>query len=172
MHIYKGDIHNARDEKIPAVLEYQTVMQNLKGSLDANHPVIQTAFQKWLATRFEIEEAGLLEQAETAGLCECWPFENYKTKAQPIKRFPPQKPNKARRSGHVVVKFDLDDEGKTKNIETVSSSDRLFEKSALASVKKWQYSKLKADENPDNRKGITSRIIYKIFNERGEIIPE
>jgi len=172
VRIYKGDIHIARDEKIPAILEYQTVMRNLEGSLEADHPLIKSAFQRWLATRFEIEEAGLLSQAEAAGLCECWPFENYKDKAQPLKRVPPVMPRQARRSGHVVVKFDLDNTGETMNVEKLSSSDRIFDKAAVNSVKKWQYSKLAAGDNPENRTGIISRVNFRLFNNRGEIIPE
>jgi TonB family protein len=172
IRIFKGNSHYNLDEKIKAALEYQVLMQNLEGQVPADHPVVNLAFKNWMKTRSELEDAGRLEEAETAGLCECWPFENYKDKAVPLKRVPPRMPSSARRSGHVYVTFDVDPDGTPENIEIVSSSSKKFEQPALKSVEKWQYSKLEPDADPENRKGISTKIVYRLRDRSGNIIPE
>ncbi len=179
IHLFKGNSHyelanksDDIDEKINAALEYQVVMQNLEGKIPADHVFVKTAFQSWMKTRSEIEEAGFLEKAENEGLCECWPFENYKDKAIPLKRIPPKMPSNARSSGHVFVKFDVTDDGKPENIKVVSSSKKLFESSALKSVEKWVYSKREDGSDPENRKNITTKIRYKLQDRSGNNIPE
>ena len=179
IHIFKGNSHydlaNKTDdveEKIKAALEYQVVMQNLEGNIPSDHPFVQTAFTSWMKTRSDIEDSGLLEKAEQAGLCECWPFEDYKNKAVPLKRVPPRMPSSARSSGHVYVKFDVNDAGQPVNISVVSSSRKLFEKSAVKSVENWKYSKLQPDTDPENRKDISAKITYRLTNSTGNIVPE
>lgn len=179
IHIFKGNSHydlasktGDIEEKIKAALEYQIVMQNLEGRLSANHPFITTAFGSWMKARSDIEDAGMLETAEAAGLCECWPYEDYKDKAIPLKRVPPNMPSSARRSGHVYVKFDVNDAGKPENIVVISSSRSMFEKSAINSVKRWKYSKLQPDADPNNRKNISTKITYLLTNSSGYLIPE
>ena len=117
----KGDSLKAMDKPILAALEYQHVMQNLEGEIPSDHPFVETAFKSWLTTRSGLEEAGRLDEAEQAGLCECWPFEDYKNKVVPLKRTPPPKSpavfNKGKHSGHVFVLFDVDDSGSTYNIK-------------------------------------------------------
>jgi len=171
IHLFKGNSHNKLalknddvEEKINAALEYQIVMQNLEGKLPADHVFVKMAFTSWMHTRSEIEDAGALEQAERSGLCECWPFENYKDKVVPLKRVPPIMPKSARSSGHVYVKFDVNEKGKPENISVVSSSNKLFGN--------WVYSKSGEDVDPENRKNITSKITYRLADRRGNIIPE
>jgi len=178
VRLFKGNSHKKLEEEIEAALEYQVVMQNLEGQLPADHVFVETAFQKWMTTRWEIEEAGLLEEAEAKGLCECWPYENYKTKAIPLKRVPPIMPRYAERSGHVFVKYDVSEVGKPENVSVVSSSQSLFEKAALESVEKWSFTKLTAEMkaepefNPDDRKNLTTKITFILSTEIGKIIPE
>ncbi|PHR61455.1 MAG: hypothetical protein COA43_03675 [Robiginitomaculum sp.] len=179
IYLYKGNSHydlsvktNDIDEKIKAALEFQIVMQNLQGLLPAKHPFVRSAFVSWMKIRSDIANADMLEKAENAGLCECWPYENYKDKAVPLKRVPPKMPSSARRSGHVYVKFDVNDEGKPENIHVVSSSNSMFEKSAIQSVGKWKYSKLEPNVAPKNRKNIATTISYRLSDSSGNIIPE
>ena len=170
--IYKGDVLRAQGDKVSAVLEYQTVMQSLKDSFSPDHPIVEKPFQKWLSTRYEVEEAGLMAEAEALGLCECWPFENYKSKPLPLVRVPPVMPRAADRSGSVIVRFDLNDKGKPSNIKKVSSSKALFDKPALKSVEKWVYSEMTPDQKIENRKNITTLIRFRLSNSKGELIPE
>ncbi len=179
VRIYKGDSHLSLskkdediDQSINAALEYQVVMQNLEGKLPAKHPFIREAFTGWMRTRSDIENAGMLEKAEAAGLCECWPFENYKNKVVPLKRIPPIMPRNARRSGHVYVTFDVKEDGTTENIKAASASDKVFEEPALKSVQAWEYSRLDAESDPENRKNISSKITFILSDSRGNRIPE
>ena len=125
-----------------------------------------------MKARSDIEDAGMLETAEKAGLCECWPYENYKHKAVPLKRVPPKMPSSARTSGHVYVKFNVNDKGKPENIRVVSSSKSMFEKSAIRSVEKWKFSKITLGVDPKNRKDIITKITYRLSDRAGNIIPE
>lgn len=182
VRFFKGDSHLALSQqrkddnhKILGTLEYQHVMQNLEGSLDAEHPFIKRAFQKWMKSRSELEDKGLLREAEQAGLCECWPYENYKDKAVPLERIPGKVPSaalRAGRSGHVIVKFDVDDAGKPANLEVVSSSHDMFHESALKAVSKFKYSQYEDGTDRNNRKGITTKMTYRVTDSRGNILPE
>lgn len=179
IRVFKGDSHydlsekqDDLNEKINAALEYQVVMQNLEGTLPSDHSFVKEAFHRWMKTRSEIEEAGDLEKAEAAGLCECWPFEDYKDKVVPLERVPPMMPRRAKRSGHVNVLFDVDDKGSPENIEIVSSSHPVFEEAAVKSIKEWKFSKAEGGSDPKDRLGISNKITFRLTNERGTIIPE
>lgn len=182
IRFFKGDSHadlatrkNDDNQQIMAALEYQHVMQNLEGQLKAEHPFINAAFQKWMSTRSALEDKGLLRDAEQAGLCECWPFENYKNKAVPIERLPGKVPDAALRlgrSGHVYLKFDVNDAGMTENITVVSSSDPIFHESALKAASKFKYSKFEPGTDRANRQGLTTKMNYRVTDSRGNILPE
>lgn len=174
--LFKGKSLDAMGHKIPAALVYQDVMQNLEGSLASDHPFVNHAFSKWMWIRNDIERAGDLEKAEEAGLCECWPFEDYKGKALPILRVPPIMPRRAERSGHVIVKFDLNETGLPINITKVSASSEVFVKSALKSVEGWRFSPIENvpndDYDPKDRQSIINTITFKLSDENGRLIPE
>ncbi|MBL4870853.1 MAG: hypothetical protein JKX72_07860 [Robiginitomaculum sp.] len=124
--LYKADFLKLDKQNIAALLQYQSVMQNVKGKLPSDHPFVAKAFRKWIGLRFEIEENGRLAEAEAAGMCECWPFEDYNSQLQPIRRFPPKMPSGTQRSGHVIVKYDVNDAGKVTKIEIVGSTSKLL----------------------------------------------
>lgn len=163
-------------DRLPAALQFQDVMQNLEGQLDAEHPFVNQAFSRWIWLRNEIERDGELEKAEEAGLCKCWPFNEYINKAVPAIRIPPIMPRRAKRSGHVIINYDVDDEGIPYNITEVSSSSKVFVEAALKSVEAWRHvnvaDETHADFNPDSRKNITSTITFLLSDESGRIIPE
>ncbi len=182
IRFFKGDSHvdiatKQKDEnqRIKGALEYQYVMQNLEGKLEAEHPFINAAFQKWMSSRAALEDKGLLRDAEQAGLCECWPFENYKNKAVPIERMPGEVPRAALRigrSGHVYLRFDVTDEGVPENISVVSSSDAMFHDSAIEAARKFKYSKYEEGTDRANRKGLTTKMTYRVTDYKGNILPE
>lgn len=174
--LFKGKSLDAMGKKIPAALVYQDVMQNLEGNLEPDHPFVSHAFGKWMWIRNDIERAGDLEKAEAAGLCECWPYDNYKNQPFPLVRTPPIMPPRAERSGHVVVMFDLTDTGLPVNITKVSASSEVFVKSALKSVEGWRFSAVsdKTDEDfdPEARKALTNVIRFRLSDVDGSFIPE
>jgi len=77
LNLYKGDTLRKSGKPIDALLSYQGLMQNLKGELSSDHPFVKRAFAEWVSVRSELEESGQLEEAEAAGLCKCWPYEDY-----------------------------------------------------------------------------------------------
>ena len=170
--LYRADLLKEKDDKLTALLQYQEIMQNVEGMVDFNHPYVNKAFTQWLLLRSEFEAQGKMAELEAAGVCECWPYEDYKDKLIPLKRIPPIMPGIARRSGHVVLKYSVTDEGKPVDLEVVSSTERLFEKAALKSISKWIYSR-KTDNEPENaRQGIITTITFKLSDESGNHIPE
>lgn len=175
LRVYKGDSFKALDQPILAALEYQSVMQNLEGKLPAEHPFVNLAFNNWMKTRSGLEDAGRLDEAERAGVCECWPFEDYKNKVQPIKRTPPKMPSKFMRggnSGHVIVQYDVNDTGEPINIRAISSTSPILNRAATDSVKYWKYEKRGPDDEAKNWTGISTKISFRLMDAGGRILPE
>jgi len=172
LKLFKGNSLRGVDKPIEAALEYQTVMQNLEGAIPAEHPFVKTAFTQWMLTRSELEDAGRLDEAEQAGLCECWPYENYKNQALPLLRVPPRMPSRARRSGHVNVMFDVSAEGKPINIKVINSTEKIFEKPTLDSVAKWRYQAAVDAPEDQARKDVTNKVTFRLTDMGGRLIPE
>lgn len=168
----RADILKKMDRDLEAALQYQEVMQNVEGELPSDHSYVNKAFASWMHLRYMFEESGLLEQAEQAGLCECWPYENNKDKVVPLKRIPPIFPRNGMTSGHVQLIFDITDEGKPENPRVISSTHRVFEGPALKALDQWVYTKKTEEEPVGARKEISTRITFILTDERGRKIPE
>jgi len=173
VRIYKGDTLRNKKDPISAALEYQVVMQNLEGKLEKDHPFVKEAFNKWLFMRSLINDSDKNEEAIAAGVCKCWPYDEMRAdSAIPVMRIPPVMPRTARRSGHVNFKFDVNDEGNPVNIEVVSATEKRFIKPALKSLKAWEYDPIADDDNPETRKGIVTKITFRLTDERGRLLAE
>ncbi|WP_154813602.1 energy transducer TonB [Hellea balneolensis] len=173
VRIYKGDTLRNKKDPIKAALEYQVVMQNLEGTLDKDHPFVKSAFGKWLWMRSLINDSDKNEEALEAGVCKCWPYDEMRAdSAIPVMRIPPIMPSRARRSGHVNFKFDVSDEGKPINVEVVSATEDVFVKPATKSLKEWDYEPIQEDDTPESRKGLVTKITFRLTDERGNILPE
>ncbi len=169
---YRADILKSMEKPIPSLLQYQELMLNLKEKLPAEHPFINRAFLRWINLRTLLEQDGRLKEAEIAGLCECWPFSDYKNKIIPLKRIPPIMPRKALRSGHVNLMFDVDETGKPFNIKALESSAHIFIKPALDSVAKWEYSAVSKENRDKTYDNVVSRITFMLTDRNGSLIPE
>jgi TonB family protein len=172
LKLFKGNVLKDTDEPIKAALEYQDVMQNLEGTLPSDHVFIDTAFKEWLSIRTDFEEQGRGEEAEAKGVCKCWPYDEFKGDIIPLERIPPIMPRNARRSGHVNVVFDVDENGKPFNIRVLNSTETIFEKPSIESVKKWKYANLEEVEDRKVRKDVSNKIVFRLTNSNGKIIPE
>lgn len=170
--LYRADVLRNDNKDLEAALAYQEVMQNVEGDLPVEHPYVKRAFGEWMSLRFEFEEKGTLENAEQAGLCQCWPFEEMKKRLQPLKRTPPVMPRSASRSGHANVLFDLNEDGKPVNISIINSTEPKFEKPSMEAVENWVYSAADEESNPADRKDIAVKITYQLVDRSGNIIPE
>lgn len=171
-HLYAGYGKEGQDKLIPAAMSYQVVMQNLEGQLPRNHPFMMRALGRWMTMRGQIVRAGLKDEAEQAGMCECWPYDKKRNEAvQPIKRVPPVMPSNAWQSGFSIVEFDLDDEGNTINQKLLESwPEKVWDKSSIRSVKRWKYSPKTAAEKPSDRTGIITTIRYQLAGPNGKLI--
>lgn len=171
-HLYSGYGLEGQDKLIPAAMSYQVVMEDLEGSLPRNHPFMMRALGRWMTMRGQIVRAGLKEEAEAAGMCECWPYDKKRNEAvRPIKRVPPDMPSGAWQSGFSIVEFDLDDEGNTINAELLESwPEKIWDKSSLRAVGKWKYSPKTAEETASDRTGIITTIRYQLAGRNGKLI--
>ena len=172
LKLFKGNVLKDSDKPIKAALEYQDVMQNLEGKLPADHAFINAAFKEWLNIRSDFEEQGRAEEAEAQGVCKCWPYDEYRGDVIPLVRIPPLMPRNARRSGHVQVIFDVDESGKPFNIRVLSSTEPVFERPSIESVKKWKFANLDDVADRKVRKDVTNKIIFRLTNSQGKLIPE
>ena len=171
-YLIKGEILNQADRPIDAALALQVVMQNLEDEVPADHPFIDSAFSQWMRARGMIEVDGLTDAALEAGVCKCWPYDERSTAMPlPLVRIPPQMPSRARRSGHVMVRFDVDATGSPVNVVPVAATDRLYVKPSVKSVEKWKY-ELNDEIADEDRKGFMSKVTFRLVNERGQVIPE
>jgi protein TonB len=92
--------------------------------------------------------------------------------AQPLVRIPPIMPARAERSGHCKVKFDVSPEGQPFNVVATFCSQSVFKRASTKSVQKWKYNPKIVDGRATARKGVESRITFRLADERGNIIPE
>ncbi len=92
--------------------------------------------------------------------------------AQPLVRIPPIMPPRAEKSGHCRVKFDVSPEGQPFNVVATFCTETLFKRASTKSVQKWKYNPKIVDGRATARKGVESKITFKLADERGRIIPE
>ncbi|MEP3891157.1 MAG: energy transducer TonB [Hellea sp.] len=92
--------------------------------------------------------------------------------AQPLVRIPPIMPPRAEKSGHCRVRFDVSPEGAPFNVTATYCTQSLFERSTIKSVTKWKYNPKIVDGRSVARKGVESKISFKLTDERGRLIPE
>ena len=92
--------------------------------------------------------------------------------AQPLVRIPPIMPPRAEKSGHCRVRFDVSPEGQPFNVVATFCTERLFERASTKSVQKWKYNPKIVDGRSTARKGVETKITFRLADERGNIIPE
>ena len=170
--LYSGYGKEGQDDLIPAAMEYQEVMTNVENKLPKNHPFVSRALGRWLNMRHRIVREGLLEEAEAAGMCECWPYDKKRNESiQPIKRVPPVMPRNAWQSGFSLVEFDLDDVGNVINPRLLESwPEEVFDKSSIKAVKQWKYTPRAAEEVDGDRTDIVTTIRYVLTASDGRVI--
>jgi len=92
--------------------------------------------------------------------------------AQPLVRIPPIMPPRADKSGHCLVRFDVDPGGQPFNVDAYSCSQSVFKRATVKSVERWKYQPKIVDGLATSRKGVESKITFKLADENGRIIPE
>jgi len=92
--------------------------------------------------------------------------------AQPLVRIPPIMPPRAEKSGHCRVRFDVSPEGAPFNVVDTYCTQSVFKRASIKSVQKWKYNPKIVDGRSVARKGVESKITFRLTDERGKIIPE
>lgn len=94
------------------------------------------------------------------------------TNEQPILRFAPSMPQRADRSGHCNVRFNVSAKGVPYDIETTYCTQSLFQRATMKSVAKWKYRPRIQNGQAVSMTGVTNRVVYRLMDEQGNIIPE
>ncbi len=92
--------------------------------------------------------------------------------AIPHVRVPPIMPLRAQRSGHCAVSFDVSVEGAPFNIQTPYCSDSIFKRATVKSVARWKYKAKIQNGQPVMRRNVRNKVIFRLLDDRGNIIPE
>ena len=86
--------------------------------------------------------------------------------AIPVRRFPPDYPTDALWAGvegFALMRFDVNEEGRTENVEVVYSIPyREFGEEGLRSVRRWRYEPATEDGVPVVRRGMVTRLDYQL----------
>jgi TonB family protein len=174
-NLYHGFAYEYEDNVFDAALSYQKVMEYV-GDLDyETHPIVGRALGRWSHMRTRLQTSGEYDDAVKSGLCECWPYDVERNESvQPITRVPPLFPRKALRSGvsgYTIVQFDLDDDGNTINPKAIVSwPPEFYEKAALESLAKWEYSPRAEGETDADRTNLITTIRFQIQDKSGNPI--
>ncbi len=92
--------------------------------------------------------------------------------AQPRIRVPPGMPDKADRSGHCFMRFNVSPQGSPYEIQAIKCSQSLFERNSIKAVQKWKYAPKIVDGNAVSMVGVETTIRFRLTDERGQLIPE
>lgn len=92
--------------------------------------------------------------------------------AQPLVRIPPIMPPRAEKSGRCKVRFDVSPQGAPFNVVALYCSGSVFKRPSIKSVQKWKYNPKILDGRAVSRKGVISHIIFRLTDERGNVLPE
>ena len=81
-------------------------------------------------------------------------------------------PSLANQSGYCFMRFDVDADGHTNNIEAYKCSDIMFAASAVGSVREWVYSPKLENGVAVISEGIETKVTFKLATESGDVIEE
>lgn len=96
------------------------------------------------------------------------------TSAQPIVRLVAKVPDKALRegrSGHCLMRFDVNPKGQPFNVKAYNCSHRMFEKNSIQATKGFKYLPKIQGGVPVTMTGVETRIIYEVRDENGKLLP-
>lgn len=170
--LYSGYSHEYEEDLIPALMNYQSVMENAETALPRDHPFVMKALGRWMLMRSRIHREGLTNQAEAAGMCECWPYDKPRNESvRPIKRSAGEMPSNAWISGYSIVEIDLNDDGSVKDSRVLTSwPPELYDKASLKAVRKWKYSPRTPEETDSDRTDLVTTLRYMLTDQFGNVI--
>lgn len=95
--------------------------------------------------------------------------------AQPILRsvaIVPRKALEEGRSGHCIMRFNVDSLGRPFDVKAHSCSHPMFEANSIKATKKFKYLAKYKNGVPVNMNGVETKITYQVLDENGKLLPE
>jgi len=95
--------------------------------------------------------------------------------AQPLVRIPPVMPQRflqGDKSGHCRMRFDVSPEGSPFNVVATYCTQSILERASIKSVEKWKYNPKMQDGRPTARRGVETKVVFRLNDERGRALPE
>ena len=92
--------------------------------------------------------------------------------ATPCFRYPPRMPRSAERSGHCMVRFDVDTRGQPVNVDAFRCSDPLFKTPSETAISWWHYTPRTERGQALVQERIVSRMSFRLNDANGDPIPE
>ena len=163
---------NPSVEDLPVVEEAAEIEKVAK--VDTPPPPPQIERQATIAPKVPIATiSGAIPDFETPTLdSESFSIAVSDRDAQPLVRIPPLMPERAEKSGHCRVRFDVSVEGAPFNVSATTCTQSLFKRAAIKSVLKWKYNPKIQEGIAVSYKGVESKITFQLMDDRGRLIPE
>lgn len=171
-----------REDWLNAAVLFEKVYVNADDALEPNNMFIGRAYIGSQRAKYNSNYAKTRPSPYIkydGPLCNlCWPnskkdmfLSRPALKDVELQRFAPVMPRNARGSGFVVVKYDLDENGKTKNIGIITGSDLpVFADASLRAVKGWR-ADFKGKSIPkDQRTGLVTTLFFFLTGSKGRLI--
>ncbi len=92
--------------------------------------------------------------------------------AEACVRIPPRMPVWAKKSGHCKMIFDVTAEGRVTNVKAKSCSHKVFKSASIRSLNWWYYSPKVERGVAVERRGMETKINFRLVNARGKVILE
>ncbi len=92
--------------------------------------------------------------------------------AQPVLRITPPMPQRAEKSGHCKMRFNVNAQGAPYNVRAVYCSQSLFERNSIKATQKFKYRPKILNGVPMDMTGVETTILYKLADGNGRVIPE
>lgn len=166
---YKAEALYQKNDLIASAVAHQELMLSIEKNIGTKTGVSALSYSTWLDIKDTLQQEGKVIEMQEAGILDFKVPASLADEMVPLIRIPPVMPRDARRSGHVKVVFDIDEAGKVENARVKSSSSKIFEAAALKSLKGYRYT---PNAPADKRKGIETKITFRLSRANGKIIPE
>ena len=162
---YVGYGFEAKNSYLAAALSYQKSREAIEDLYGRETPFVAETIGRWMNARNYLVRKDQLADAESKGLCKCWPFTSDRPHVKVAKwakaDFPAYALNRAK-SGYAIVRMDVSDEGVPENVRILSSwPEDFYDKSSLKAANQLEFVPKTGDEPEGYRKDVM--IPYNYF---------
>ena len=166
---YKAEALYQQNKLIESAIAHQDLMLSIEKNIGARTAVSALSYSTWLDIKDILQQEGKVSEMQKAGILDFKVPSSLADELAPLVRTPPMMPRDAQRSGHVKVVFDVNEEGRVENPRVKSSSSKIFEAAALKSLKGYRYT---PNAPVDKRKGVETKITFRLSRANGKVISE